>query len=95
MSPFHLTIVKYFTQFLIFWFANALFFRAHAFEGTLGEDRDCSAEKETPKNERGKEAGRGQASEREESLPSPASPRKMLSPPRTFTQSSGKFRRNF
>ena len=44
--------------------------RAQAFEGTLRTDRDCSAEKQTPKNERGKEVGREQEAELQETHPS-------------------------
>ena len=57
-----------------------IFFRSQAFEGTLRKDRDSSAEKETLKNERGKEKGRGQASEREETQPASATPRNKPSP---------------
>ena len=57
-------------------------FRAHVLEGTLRKARACSAEEETPKNERGKE-GRGQESEQEEWLPSPASLRKCSHPSHT------------
>ena len=59
---------------------NGFFFRSQAFEGTLRKDRDSSAEKETLKNERGKEKGRGQASEREETQPASATPRNKPSP---------------
>ena len=61
----------------LFLISNTLLFPRDAFEGEIRKDRECSAGKEIPKNERGNEA-RGQGSEQNRWLHAPASPRKKV-----------------